>query len=418
MDCEPRLFKPLLPAPAGCECSNSDCKVRMASAWRKNPEGGWLCNACGIFFKTRGFHRPLSVILMNRTAKRRDTELAKNSPRRKMRRKNKIKEIEESTKVEIQKPPQLELEEIQTYQDEPSPWEQKEYLKCGLYSIDLKLNDLQKNSKGKDKVKASVEMFPLPTQYGQFLITDQRDFCIPWDIMTAHKQGLLQKGFKKIKTNIFVDRKRKQDDDPIVCNCKPCGEGEIGCTEECFNRVMFYECSPKHCPCGEQCSNQRFQRKESVKKVQVFKTKNRGFGLRTLVKIKKDKLILEYRGEVISKCTARKRMETKYLHRKSVYFLEYDKGEVVDGAMCGTLARFINHSCAPNCHIEKWRAPNGEHFIGVFASYDIAPGAELTYDYNFSTFGGAQEQECFCGSPNCRGLIGGKHRSTSINTRE
>ncbi|CAG8645890.1 23595_t:CDS:2 [Cetraspora pellucida] len=349
---------------------------------------------------------------MNRTAKRRDTELAKNSPtskvRRKMRRKKKIKEIKESTEVEIQKPSQLELEEIQTYQDEPSPWERKEYLKCGLYSIDLKLNDLQKNSKGKDKVKASAEMFPLPTQYGQFLITDQRDFCIPWDIMTAHKQGLLQKGFKKIKTN----------DDPIVCNCKPCGEGEIGCTEECFNRVMFYECSPKHCPCGEQCSNQRFQRKESVKKVQVFKTKNRGFGLRTLVKIKKDKLILEYRGEVISKCTARKRMETKYLHRKSVYFLEYDKGEVVDGAMCGTLARFINHSCAPNCHIEKWRAPNGEHFIGVFASYDIAPGAELTYDYNFSTFGGAQEQECFCGSPNCRGLIGGKHRSTSINARE
>ncbi|CAG8815268.1 24290_t:CDS:2, partial [Racocetra persica] len=53
------------------------------------------------------------------------------------------------------------------------------------------------------------------------------------------------------------------------------------------------------------------------------------------------------------------------------------------------------------------------HFIGVFASYVIAPGAELTYDYNFSTFGGAQEQECFCGAPNCRGLIGGKHRSTT-----
>ncbi|CAG8844156.1 9932_t:CDS:2, partial [Racocetra persica] len=139
---------------------------------------------------------------------------------------------------------------------------------------------------------------------------------------------------------IFVDRKRKQDDEPIVCNCKPCGEGEIGCTEECFNRIMFYECSPKYCPCGEKCSNQRFQRKESVKNVQ---TKNRGFGLRTLVKIKKDQLILEYRGEVISECTARKRMETKYLHRKSVYFLDYDKGEVVDGAMCGTLARFINH---------------------------------------------------------------------------
>ncbi|CAG8710304.1 13723_t:CDS:2 [Dentiscutata erythropus] len=415
MECEPRLFKPLVPAPAGCECSNSVCKVRTASAWRRNPAGGWLCNACGIFFKTRGFHRPLSVIEMNRTAKRRDTELAKASQtprvRRKIRRKKRIKE---STNVKMPESSQLELEEVQAYNDEPLPWEQKDYLKCGLYSIDLKLNDREKSLKGKDKVTTS-ELFPLPTQYGQFLITDQRNFCLPWDIMTAHKQGLLQRGFKNIKTNIFVDRKRKQDDEPIVCNCKPCGEGEIGCAEECVNRIMFYECSPKYCPCGEQCSNQRFQRKESVKKV---KTKNRGFGLRTLDIIKKGQLILEYRGEIISKCTARKRMEAKYLHRKSVYFLEYGKGEVVDGAVCGTLARFINHSCAPNCHIEKWRAPNSEHFIGVFASNDIKPGTELTYDYNFSTFGGAQEQECFCGAHNCRGWIGGKHRSTNIIVRE
>ncbi|CAG8815352.1 12944_t:CDS:2, partial [Racocetra persica] len=143
---------------------------------------------------------------------RRDTELAKKAElakkgltltskaRRKTRQKKRIKVIKESTEVEMQKPPQLELEEPQSYQDEPLPWERKEYLKYGLYSIDLKLNDHQKSLKGKDKVKTSMEIFPLPIQYGQFLIKDQRNFCIPWDIMTAHKQGLLQRGFKQIKT--------------------------------------------------------------------------------------------------------------------------------------------------------------------------------------------------------------------------
>ncbi|CAG8776609.1 11938_t:CDS:2, partial [Acaulospora morrowiae] len=54
------------------------------------------------------------------------------------------------------------------------------------------------------------------------------------------------------------------------------------------------------------------------------------------------------------------------------------------------------------------RAPNGELFIGVFASYDIPANTELTYDYNFSTFGGAEEQECLCGALTCRGVMGVK----------
>ncbi|CAG8580314.1 2284_t:CDS:2, partial [Acaulospora colombiana] len=159
--------------------------------------------------------------------------------------------------------------------------------------------------------------------------------------------------------------------------------------------VMFYECSPRHCPCGKQCTNQRFQRKESVKEVKVFKTRNRGYGLRALVNVKKGQLILEYRGEVISHNTAIKRMETRYKYKKSIYFLDYENRAVVDGAVRGTEAR---------------RAPNGELFIGVFASYNIPAHTELTYDYNFSTFGGAEEQECLCGALNCRGVLGGKNK--------
>lgn len=63
------------------------------------------------------------------------------------------------------------------------------------------------------------------------------------------------------------------------------------------------------------------------------------------------------------------------------------------------------YSCSPNSQIEKWYL-NGEMSIGIFASQDIPAGAEISYDYNFSSFSGAQKQKCRCGASNCRGYIG------------
>ena len=64
------------------------------------------------------------------------------------------------------------------------------------------------------------------------------------------------------------------------------------------------------------------------------------------------------------------------------YFLNLEGGLVIDSYKRGSAARFINHSCEPNCKIEKWNV-NGDMRIGVFAHVDIAAGEELTYDYNF-----------------------------------
>ncbi|KAF9396592.1 Histone-Lysine N-Methyltransferase ash1l, partial [Podila epigama] len=61
--------------------------------------------------------------------------------------------------------------------------------------------------------------------------------------------------------------------------------------------------------------------------------------------------------------------------------------------------------CSPNSQIEKWLL-NGEMSIGIFAAQDIPAGAEISYDYNFSPFSGAQKQRCRCESANCRGYIG------------
>ncbi|KAF8933395.1 Histone-Lysine N-Methyltransferase ash1l [Haplosporangium bisporale] len=262
--------------------------------------------------------------------------------------------------------------------------------------------------------------FPLPIHYGADLMAIKRDFILPFDIMQAWRVGLLQQPkqpepFIKIRSNIFVERKRRTENSPMVCHCKPPspGAGRVGCGEDCYNRVMFYECVSAFCPCGDQCSNQRLQMKHNTDHLRVIWTEERGFGIQTLEPIKRGNLVIEYRGEVISQNLSLERMEGIYKNNKNFYFLEYEKGEVVDACRKGTNARFVNHS-----QIEKWFL-NGEMSIGIFASQDIPAGAEISYDYNFSSFQGAQKQVCRCGAPNCRGYIGervSKTKETAVVT--
>ncbi|KAG0338187.1 Histone-Lysine N-Methyltransferase ash1l [Podila horticola] len=344
-----------------------------------------------------------------------------------------------------------EEEESQANGSAPVQLVKKSYLKSGLYSADLKLDPhkrLVKVTMGKNKTQevkpvapvkvvtttrsgrvtgtaaaiaaaqaksAKVEppsFFQLPINYGAVLMSRQRDFQLPFDIVQAWKAGVLQKRrepepFTKIRANIFVERKRRIETSPMVCHCvrPPPGSGRIGCGEDCYNRVMFYECIPSLCPCGDQCSNQRFQHKHNEDNLRVIWTPQRGFGIQTTVPIKKGSLVIEYRGEVISQKLCLERMATIYKKNKNFYFLEYEKGEVVDACQKGTNARFVNHSCSPNSQIEKWLL-NGEMSIGIFSSQDIPAGAEISYDYNFSPFSGAQKQRCRCEAPNCRGYIG------------
>jgi SET domain len=69
-------------------------------------------------------------------------------------------------------------------------------------------------------------------------------------------------------------------------------------------------------------------------------------------------------------------------------------------------ARFINHSCDPNCVTQKWHVL-GESCIGLFTLRDVKAGEELTFDYNFETVGG-QQKECLCGAKSCRRFLDSK----------
>lgn len=81
--------------------------------------------------------------------------------------------------------------------------------------------------------------------------------------------------------------------------------------------------------------------------------------------------------------------------RKQEYILKIDNKLYVDAKKVGHFARFINHSCRPNCIVRK-RHVRGHPCAAVVALRDIAPGEELTFDYGVKFFGDAKTVACKC----------------------
>ena len=67
-----------------------------------------------------------------------------------------------------------------------------------------------------------------------------------------------------------------------------------------------------------------------------------------------DRIILEYLGEVVSDTEFRRRMTEEYALDSHHYCLNIDGRTVIDGYRMGNLTRFVNHSCEPNCEMQKW----------------------------------------------------------------
>lgn len=89
--------------------------------------------------------------------------------------------------------------------------------------------------------------------------------------------------------------------------------------------------------------------------------------------------------------------------------MSFDQNMIID-ATSGSIARFVNHSCNPNCRMIKWIV-SGQPRMALFAGdRPIMTGDELTYDYNFDPFSAKNVQSCLCGEFNCRGVLGPKTR--------
>ncbi|OJT23203.1 SET domain-containing protein-lysine N-methyltransferase [Archangium sp. Cb G35] len=121
--------------------------------------------------------------------------------------------------------------------------------------------------------------------------------------------------------------------------------------------------------------------------------------------IRKGARIIEYVGERISQAVADERYDDTAMSRHHTFLFNVDEDTVIDAAHEGNDARFINHSCAPNCQAFL----EGER-IFIYALRDIGVGEELGYDYSYDRTGdmGPEEEAlyvCRCGAPTCRGTI-------------
>lgn len=183
--------------------------------------------------------------------------------------------------------------------------------------------------------------------------------------------------------------------------------------EDCINRGTKVECINDEGSCGNDCQNQRFQKREYAP-VTVFQTEKKGYGLRVDASTEADALVYEYIGEVIDEKTFKSRMvEYDHMKIKHFYFMMLQKGEFIDATRKGSLGRFCNHSCNPNCYVEKWVV--GEKLkMGIFAKRRIVAGEELTFNYNVDRYG-ANAQSCYCGERNCIGFIGGKTQTEAAS---
>ncbi|KAK2873531.1 hypothetical protein FQN49_002289 [Arthroderma sp. PD_2] len=187
--------------------------------------------------------------------------------------------------------------------------------------------------------------------------------------------------------------------------------------------AIIRECSPI-CNCTlSKCWNHVVYRGRQVK-LEIFETIDRGFGIRSLNFIQKGQFIDTYVGELIKTSISDQREEAfdtdkhaSYLFSLDYYYGsdEYDESKacVIDGRKYGSITRFINHSCNPNCRIFSVTQDDDKHIyqLAFFAIRDIPAGTELTFDYAGTTPDSEAVKadpnaiKCLCGEPNCRGQL-------------
>uniref|UniRef100_A0ABI7W7X3 Histone-lysine N-methyltransferase n=1 Tax=Felis catus TaxID=9685 RepID=A0ABI7W7X3_FELCA len=192
--------------------------------------------------------------------------------------------------------------------------------------------------------------------------------------------------------------------------------------------LPIYECNSR-CRCGYDCPN-RVVQKGIRYDLCIFRTDDgRGWGVRTLEKIRKNSFVMEYVGEIITSEEAERRGQI-YDRQGATYLFDLDYVEdvyTVDAAYYGNISHFVNHSCDPNLQVYNVFIDNLDERlprIAFFATRTIRAGEELTFDYNMqvdpvdmestrmdSNFGlaglpGSPKKrvriECKCGTESCR----------------
>ena len=121
--------------------------------------------------------------------------------------------------------------------------------------------------------------------------------------------------------------------------------------------------------------------------------------------IRKGTRIIEYRGARSTMEVACQRPATDPNNPYHTFIFEISDGTVIDASIAGNAARWINHSCEPNCE-----AIEDDDRVFIHATRTIYPGEELAYDYRLSVDGRITPRVrkaffCACGADFCRGTM-------------
>ncbi|XP_031722275.1 histone-lysine N-methyltransferase 2B isoform X3 [Anarrhichthys ocellatus] len=150
----------------------------------------------------------------------------------------------------------------------------------------------------------------------------------------------------------------------------------------------------------------RFRHLEKISKeaVGVYRSEIHGRGLFCKRNIEAGEMVIEYAGTVIRSVLTDKR--EKYYDGKGIgcYMFRIDDFDVVDATMQGNAARFINHSCEPNCYSRVINVDGRKHIV-IFALRKIYRGEELTYDYKFPIEDENSKLHCNCSTRRCRRFL-------------
>ncbi|ODH21459.1 hypothetical protein ACO22_05666 [Paracoccidioides brasiliensis] len=148
------------------------------------------------------------------------------------------------------------------------------------------------------------------------------------------------------------------------------------------------------------------QLKKRKKPVRFARSAIHNWGLYAEENISANDMIIEYVGEKVRQQVADMR-ERRYLKSGigSSYLFRIDENTVIDATKRGGIARFINHSCTPNCTAKIIKV-DGSKRIVIYALRDIERDEELTYDYKFEREWDSDDRiPCLCGSTGCKGFL-------------
>ncbi|EEC85039.1 hypothetical protein OsI_32352 [Oryza sativa Indica Group] len=217
------------------------------------------------------------------------------------------------------------------------------------------------------------------------------------------KECLRSNDWTCARTEVF--RGRKGDSFGANRSRKPEEKfGECSVSQEQINAWIRINGS-KSCMRGQK-EYVHYKQLKGWKHLVVYKSSIHGLGLYTSEFIPRGSMVVQYVGEIVGQCVADKR-EIEYQsgkrqqYKSACYFFKIGKEHIIDATRKGGIARFINHSCQPNC-VAKVISVRNEKKVVFFAERHINPGEEITYDYHFNREDEGQRIPCFCRSRGCR----------------